>query len=452
MIFQALRDEGSRIVKCDEELYYYTQERGYYKKLHKNHNELYEIFCKDKIAKEYVARVTKYTGLKKMFFAIVKSDPELTMKASSVNGFVCLGDGTMWDLKKHERIACSQDVVFTSCLSYVPKEKNDALVEVIKQNLFYNPLDKNQGDFLLNCFARAIGKHYGDKRLFLMIGMANGGKGVIMNAMESAFAGLVGHFNTEDLMYKKGGADTAKSLSWALGVSKNSIGFSNEVEMGEGCYLSGNLIKKGASGGDVMQGRTNHKDEVEFVLATTLFAAMNDLPLIKPLDEGVRNRLFTFNFQKAFVDKVTKPNYELQGDPTIKDKIKTIDWKSALFWAVLDAYTPDMLDAPKECKEFKEEMIEEESDEAKIKKLFAPAKINDYTKNMEYTSTNKFHKRVLSEGLVMTLTKLSTTMKRLGFPAKQKEKDGGKFKAYEIVMVNDKEKEEVVISKGECVM
>tara|TARA_R100001244_G_scaffold1799_1_gene2970 strand:+ start:774 stop:3008 length:2235 start_codon:yes stop_codon:yes gene_type:complete len=433
MVFSALKDEGSRIVKCEGNLYIWTTDTGYFKKLSKGLDELYGIFCKDKIAKKYVANNSKYQGLKKIFQALIKEDPELTMKASNVSGYICMGDGTMWDMKNKERIDCSQDVVFVSCMTYIPTERNDALIDIIKEQLFYKPLGKAQGNFLLNCLARGLGKEYEDKRLFLLIGMSNAGKGVIMNAMERAFAGLVGHFNAEDMMYKRGGADTAKSLSWALDVSKYPIGFSNEVEMGEGCSLSGNLIKKGASGGDVLKGRFNHKDEVEFILSTALFCAMNDLPNIKPLDEGVRNRLYTFNFQKAFVDKVKNPDYELQGDREIKSKIKSIEWKSSLFWAVLDAYTPSMQDAPRECREFKEEMIEDESDEAKIKKLFVGAK------NGEFVTTQRFHKSVLAAGMVMTVTKLSTTMKRNGYPTVRRTIDGVRIKGYEIVIVGEEE-------------
>ena len=376
-----------------------------------------------------MSRASKYKDVTCMFPDLVKEDPDLLFKASSVAGYICLGDGTMWDLKHHERVDCSPKVVFTSCLAYVPKDRNEALVDVVKQQLFVNPLGKEQGHFMLNSFSRAIGKHIGDKRLYLMIGSANGGKGVIINAMEAAFQGLVGHYNNEDLIYKRGGTDSAKSLSWVKALSSASIGFANEVELGEGCYLSGNIIKKLASGGDVIQARQNFQDESSFVLPTTCFSAMNDLPNIKPLDEGVRNRLITFDFQKTFVDTVRNPDYELQGDTDIKDKIKTLDWKSALFWAVLDAYTSDKVEPPKEVIKFKEEIIEDESDETKISKLFVKS-VNP----KDFTTTDVFHKRVQSEGLVMTKTKLSRTMKKLGFPSRVMKIGGQTTKVYDLVL------------------
>ena len=338
-----------------------------------------------------------------------------------------MGDGTKYVMADHTTADCVKEDYFFRCLQHTPDARDEDMIEMVKEKLFYAPLNEEVGDYLLHVFSRAIGRHIEDKRFYMMIGNSNAGKGVLMNAMEEAFRGLVGHFNNEDLIYKRGGADTAKSLSWLLNLSGDHIVFADEAENGSGVKISGNILKKMANGGSMLTGRRNFGDETTFYPTATPFSAMNDLPAIE-MDSGVRNRLMTFDFRKTFTTKVEHPKYELQADPHIKKKVARHDWASAVFWAVMDAYDDEEISPPDECIAFKEEICESESMDEKIASLFEIDYEGDGVK------TDKFLKIVKQQAdIPISLYKLSRLMKKLGAGAVVKSPKGKKsYKAYPI--------------------
>ena len=104
-----------------------------------------------------------------------------------------------------------------------------------------------------------------------------------MKLLENAFKIYVGSFNS-GVLVKKGteNNDEAKNLSWVVKIRNKRIILSNEID--EGAILWGKMLKKIASGGDTMVGRTNFKDEIEFIPQFTMFLNLNNIKGVEPVD------------------------------------------------------------------------------------------------------------------------------------------------------------------------
>jgi hypothetical protein len=117
--------------------------------------------------------------------------------------------------------------------------------------------------------------------------------------------------------------------------------------------VDGNQVKRLVSGGDEIEVRTNHKDEVRKKLQATVFLFNNDFPKVEPAD--AYQTLDVFGFDSAFVSAVEIqargdkcPKHWKPADPDIKRRIRDPDVIDAFTMLVLEAYTKEML-VPPEC-------------------------------------------------------------------------------------------------------
>jgi hypothetical protein len=211
--------------------------------------------------------------------------------------------------------------------------------------------DEKQMGYYLHRMSRSLAGEVVDKVWHVCIGERNSGKGVLCDFLKKAFQEFVHTFNSESLLCNNmPNADAAKAQSWISPLEFKRVIVSNEMKLlGGRARLDGNMIKRLASGGDEIQTRTNHKDEVNKRIQCTMWLHGNEIATVDPPD--AYQTLQVFSFQSAFIP-VTEmkqrgnacPRHWKPEDPTIKTWINTPDVVDAFTMIVLEYY--DVLKLP----------------------------------------------------------------------------------------------------------
>ena len=146
-----------------------------------------------------------------------------------------------------------------------------------------NPIFDNNKKLIMS---RAIGGNTKDKNWIMCLGFRNCGKGVLVNLFENCFQKYIMTTNSNNFISKSSSGDEAKNLSWSIATEFKRICFTNEIKIDkEGLTkLDGNILKKLSSGGDKIEERLNHSDEVQFRPQSTFVLMANDVPSIEPND------------------------------------------------------------------------------------------------------------------------------------------------------------------------
>ena len=118
------------------------------------------------------------------------------------------------------------------------------------------------------------------KRLMFVLGDPNTGKGVITTALSHAIGDYFGAFNAESLAHKETSQDAAQVMRFMLLLRYKRIVVSNELK--SKVELDGNFIKKFASGGDPLVGRTHCGEETTFIAHFLGLIFANDINKITP--------------------------------------------------------------------------------------------------------------------------------------------------------------------------
>jgi hypothetical protein len=229
-----------------------------------------------------------------------------------------------------------------------PITRDKVAEDVVNRTHFVAPFtsrtemsDPEMGRFYKNAIAYAMVGDYSHKKMYVVLGNSNCGKGVMTIALQSALGGYIGTFNGKDLAYnRRNGADSAKALAWLVDKLSCRMLIANEMEMDKGVALNGNLIKTLSSGGDFIDIRRNYCDAQPAKITQNFFLFANDCPPITPIDSGIHTRMRYTRYTKHFVDKpLDQCDFkELPADPTIKDTVRTEKWANSLFWVIYEAY------------------------------------------------------------------------------------------------------------------
>ena len=148
----------------------------------------------------------------------------------------------------------------------------------------------------LNYIARGLAGHIEDKNWGVGIGERDCGKGVLVGMLENCFGEYCRSTNSENFLFKKGQSDSAKALSWLVPFEFKRLLLTNEITIdSEGkIRINGNTLKKLSSGGDKIEARVNHKDEINFKIQARVCMFCNDLPPIEPADTKETSYMFRF--------------------------------------------------------------------------------------------------------------------------------------------------------------
>ena len=258
------------------------------------------------------------------------------------------------------------DIIFINRInrSYPKERVSQDLIDYVRTLLFVKPFDTMKedrsnsvlvGKYLLESVARSIYGDYYCKKFNFCIGDANSGKGLLVDALKACFNTYVADYNGNNLLYNQQTCDEAKKNAWIADLLGKRIAFCNEVKFGTPCAFSNglppridaNLLKKLASGGDMIDVRKNYQDQTEMANRCLMFFMCNDIPDIYPQnDSGVAERVRCVSYYRQFKDKsecVLKNGVidETSGislkDDSVKEKIKnSVEMQNALWFLIKD--------------------------------------------------------------------------------------------------------------------
>jgi len=205
-----------------------------------------------------------------------------------------------------------------------------------------------------------------DKKWEVGIGQRDSGKGVLITLMHVAFDKYIKVTNTENFIHKPNmSQDIAKSQSWMLGMEFVRLAYSNEVVMDSQnkVKINGNICKRMASGGDQIEARRNHRDEISFFMQATLLILCNDFPECTPSD--CMENVVLFEFPSKFVDAEKLNCKKRKRNNTCQLYLKNNNLKKICSEQLVDAWILNILvlnwtsesapipDSTKLCEDFK---------------------------------------------------------------------------------------------------
>tara|TARA_R110000744_G_scaffold141264_2_gene252638 strand:- start:1552 stop:4029 length:2478 start_codon:yes stop_codon:yes gene_type:complete len=321
---------------------------------------------------------------------------------SSNLGKLCFKNG-YWDFKSNSLKPYDEATLTTIKINrdYAPSSDEDKYA-VMKR--IFMPIFNNDMELLstwLNYIARGLAGHVEDKNWSVGIGERDCGKGVLGGGLENCFGDYVRATNSENFMFKAGQQDSAKALSWLVPFEFKRLLLTNEITKdSENKYrINGNVLKKLASGGDKIEARVNHKDEINFKIQARPVMFCNDLPPIEPSD--AKETSYCFRYPSKFVaeddDRLKNPIwrdkyhivddeiiYDLDKDgnrikinvcnfypkdDSIKEWLKKPEIMNAFIDLIFEAYGVKKK-LPESMREEQDDFTEEETDESKFNLLF----------------------------------------------------------------------------------
>ena len=234
---------------------------------------------------------------------------------------LCFKNG-YYDFKKGKLEEYDTDTHTTIKINRDFKEPTEEDIKAVYDKIL-NPIFNNDKELMecwLNYIARGLAGHVEDKNWGVGIGERDCGKGVLVGMLENCFGEYCRSTNSENFLFKNNGGDSAKALSWLVPFEFKRLLLTNEITRdAEGKYkINGNILKKLSSGGDKIEARVNHKDEINFKIQARVCMFCNDLPPIEPAD--AKETSYMFRYPSKFLNE----DDERLGKPLMRKKYKVV--------------------------------------------------------------------------------------------------------------------------------
>lgn len=317
--------------------------------------------------------------------------------------------------------------------------RNEKIIQAVYDRVLYPILGDLTVPFL-QYLARAVAGHCEDKVWGVMMGERDCGKGVLGVLLYTAFEKYVVTLSAESLVCERvhTSGDEAKKLSWIVPMQFSRIALTNEIRIMEDVklMLDGNIIKKIASGGDMIMCRLLYQNERMIRIMATLLMACNDLPKVTPAD--AYEKIVPFSCPHKFVENCTSdmlsnfPFYR-KADPSIKESFCRLkDAGDALFWIITDYYKEHPVILTDAMQNFKDQFRVVDESSSILKYFHVTGNANDKVPSSEVTSLIK------NKGLNMSLQKFSSVMEKYRVQNKLVKVNGKPVRCYiGLVKLND---------------
>jgi muconolactone delta-isomerase len=231
--------------------------------------------------------------------------------------------------------AFDNSIVFFERINYSYEPTLDEKIDDVKKRLFYDPLGKEVGDYMILNIARGLA---GDcmKRILFCLGSGNTGKSILTLAIQHACGGYYGDFNAMNVAVKKNGSqDEAQNLRWVMLLKHKRIICSNEIK---NCDLDGNAIKKLSSGGvDNITARLHGGNETSVNISFLPIIFANDIKNVTPKDDALDFRLKCATYVKGYVENPTN-EFELKKDEHINEEVVSEAFKLTFINMLFTSY------------------------------------------------------------------------------------------------------------------
>ena len=273
-----------------------------------------ERFTKDGVVIDLYPHSTMKKGcLDMLVYVEPTEDPDFIDKLWSSNIYkLCFRNG-YYNFRSRKLEDYDNDTHTTIKINRELKIPDMDIVDKVYKRIL-NPIFNNDTGLMkcwLNYIARGLAGHIEDKNWGVGIGERDCGKGVLVGMLENCFGEYCRSTNSENFLFKKGQSDSAKALSWLVPFEFKRLLLTNEITIdSEGkIRINGNTLKKLSSGGDKIEARVNHKDEINFKIQARVCMFCNDLPPIEPADTKETSYMFRFpsKFLNPDDDRLGKP-------------------------------------------------------------------------------------------------------------------------------------------------
>lgn len=389
------------------------------------------------------------------------------------NGYYDFKSGHLkeYDVDTHTTIKINRD------FNKAKPEIKEQVFRRILDPIFNN--DVEMRDCWLNYIARGLAGHIEDKNWAVGTGERDCGKGVLVGLLENCFGEYCRSTNSENFLFKNNGQDSAKALSWLVPFEFKRLLLTNEItkDAEDKVRINGNILKKLSSGGDKIEARVNHKDEINFKVQARVCMMCNDLPPIEPSD--AKETSYMFKYPSKFLDeedprlenpvkiKVQKMNEETEeledvlddnGEVVYKtltqfykkdDEIKNWCKKSE----VMDAFIEILFDnyskkvpIPESMKEEQNDFKLEETDESRFYDLFTFMDDANYQtdNDLDWLSISVIGMMLKKEKINLSAQKYKNLLLAKGcVKCKKTKKDGKRVNAWANIQVYKGKKEEL---------
>lgn len=302
---------------------------------------------------------------------VFNNDDDLYEKFhTTTKGMLCFNDGildfknktfTLWENIKPDSIYPT--IKINRNYNEYFNNPNHNEIKNIKEKVF-DVLYGDKTDLALQFLSRALAGHHEDKRWATYLGNRNSGKGVEYDLLASAFEGYVSTFELGNMLYSRKTAgtenvDCSKKLYWLIDLEFVRLAVSQEIpDCNSGLHVNGKMLKKITGGGDVIVARRNYdRKDTHFKIDTSFYIKGNNSLECDTFDcNETRLEFSSVNQFKTkeeieFMKQEGRDEMEMKrykiADPTIKDTCKTLEWKNAIVYLILQNYSLQSVEIPK---------------------------------------------------------------------------------------------------------
>ena len=381
------------------------------------------------------------------------------------NGYYDFKSGYLkeYDVDTHTTIKINRD------FNQAKPEIKEQVFRRILDPIFNN--DVEMRDCWLNYIARGLAGHIEDKNWAVGTGERDCGKGVLVGLLENCFGEYCRSTNSENFLFKNNGQDSAKALSWLVPFEFKRLLLTNEItkDAEDKIRINGNILKKLSSGGDKIEARVNHKDEINFKVQARVCMMCNDLPPIEPSD--AKETSYMFKYPSKFLDeedprlenpvkiKVQKMNEETEELEDVLDENGEVVYKTLTQfykkddeiknWCkkaeVMDAFIEILFDnyskkvpIPESMKEEQNDFKLEETDESRFYDLFTFMDDANYKtdNDLDWLSISVIGMMLKKEKINLSAQKYKNLLLAKGcVKCKKTKKDGKRVNAWANIQV-----------------
>jgi len=292
----------------------------------------------------------------------VKCDTKIKYESfhSSTKKRLCFLDGVLdFEKKKFTLWEDIVDPIYTTIIiqrNYAAyyEQPDRVFINKIKDDIFSN-LFGTKTTLALNFFSRAVAGCNEDKNFMSYSGNRNCGKGILYQALSSAFEEYVTSFALENMVCKRESnksSDIAKENAWLLPLEFARIALAQETDENEndniknGLKISNKVMKSVMSGGDEIKARPLYSDPINITLDATLgFFGNNELAIS---GEDSNQHHFKFTGVKQFITAEKYKSYESMGEEflsayairvdDLKEKVRTDDYTNAMVYLLFENF------------------------------------------------------------------------------------------------------------------
>lgn len=357
-----LTDTGHRVVRCNSDLYLYIPSQGLYQDCSSDFGtiELRCIASEAGVLADYSSMMRQMNKMLKMFYMLdevedTRDDDFLVTAAATRPGKQLFKNG-IWDARAKTILPFSPDCVFfeaVDCDIDASWLCSDAVLTDNAQNamtLIESIIGPGAAaQYFISGSARTLACEKADKRrLFLMIGDTDSGKGVLNELFNAAFRHQSGNTDASFLTRGFCRGTGLRDKEFLVPLKHKTFVFTQGIT--SDTDLKGDLIKSIIRGDKQTVRETRGKMQC-FSLNQMFVMCVDKQPIIAPCDNEIADMLAVFLMPYRYVPHSKLESGEAEShwrvaDPDIKDTVHTEKFRMGMIELLVKSYVSEEPDRP----------------------------------------------------------------------------------------------------------